>query len=45
VVEGDGRDLKALFVGTDGKELGFALSGSRAAERQALAKTMPDVLG
>jgi rubredoxin-NAD+ reductase len=44
-IEGEGRDLKALFVGTDGKPLGFALSGNRATERQALAKTMPDVLG
>lgn len=44
VVEGDGRDRKALFVAPDGKALGFALSGARAAERQALAKEMPDLL-
>ena len=43
-VEGDGRDLKALFVSKDGTALGFALSGACAAERQALAKTMPGVL-
>ncbi len=43
-VEGEGRDLKALFVSPDGIELGFALSGKRAAERQALAKSMPTVL-
>jgi rubredoxin-NAD+ reductase len=44
VVEGEGRDRKALFLAPDGKALGFALSGSRAAERQTLAKEMPDLL-
>ncbi|OAN50438.1 N-acyl-L-homoserine lactone synthetase [Paramagnetospirillum marisnigri] len=43
-VEGEGGDRKALFVDPDGKPLGFALSGSFAAERQALAKGMPDLL-
>ncbi|RAU20928.1 N-acyl-L-homoserine lactone synthetase [Paramagnetospirillum kuznetsovii] len=43
-VEGQGRDRKALFVGGDGQPLGFALSGSYAAERQTLAKGMPDLL-
>ena len=37
-------DRKALFVGADSKALGFALSGALAAERQALAKEMPDLL-
>lgn len=44
VIEGEGRDLKALFLSPEGKPLGFALSGSRAAERQSLAKVMPDLL-
>ncbi|CAA7628009.1 Rubredoxin-NAD(+) reductase [Candidatus Terasakiella magnetica] len=44
-VEGEGRDRKALFVGADGTALGFALSGRRAAERQSLAKEMPDLMG
>ncbi|CAA7625081.1 NAD(P)/FAD-dependent oxidoreductase [Magnetospirillum sp. SS-4] len=44
VVEGDGRDRKALFIGADGRRLGFALSGGKAAERQSLAKEMPDLL-
>lgn len=43
-VEGEGRDRKALFVGTDGKVLGFALSGAKTAERQSLAKEMPDLI-
>ena len=43
-VEGEGRDLKAVFTGPDGAALGFALSGIRAAERQALGKVMPDLL-
>lgn len=44
VIEGEGRDRKALFLAPDGKPLGFALSGSRAGERQSLAKEMPDLL-
>ena len=44
VVSGEGRDRKALFVGADGQPLGFALSGSFTAERQPLAKEMPDLL-
>ena len=43
-IEGEGPDLKALFVTPDGKKLGFALSGSFAAQRQTLAKEMPDIL-
>ncbi|BAE52231.1 NAD(P)/FAD-dependent oxidoreductase [Paramagnetospirillum magneticum] len=44
VVEGEGRDRKALFVSPGGKALGFALSGTRVNERQSLAKEMPDLL-
>ena len=33
--------VRALFVGNDGKTLGFALLGSATAERQALAAQMP----
>lgn len=43
-VEGAGRDLKAMFVDAQGRALGFALTGSFAAERQALGKIMPDLL-
>ncbi|MCR6631279.1 MAG: FAD-dependent oxidoreductase [Magnetospirillum sp.] len=43
-VEGEGRDRRALFVDGGGKAIGFALSGTRTAERQSLARTMPDVL-
>jgi rubredoxin-NAD+ reductase len=44
VVEGEGRDRKALFVAPDGKALGFALSGTRVSERQSLGREMPDLL-
>jgi rubredoxin-NAD+ reductase len=44
VVEGTGRDLKALFVDAQGKALGFALTGGFAQERQSLGKTMPELL-
>ncbi|KIM00654.1 Rubredoxin-NAD(+) reductase [Paramagnetospirillum magnetotacticum MS-1] len=44
VMEGAGRDRKALFVSPQGKALGFALSGARVNERQSLAKEMPDLL-
>ena len=43
-VDGVGDDLKALFIGPDGKALGFALSGAETKARQALAKEMPDLL-
>jgi rubredoxin-NAD+ reductase len=43
-VEGEGRDLKALFLGEDGKPLGFAVTGACVNERQTLAKDMPDTL-
>jgi len=43
-VEGEGRDLRALYLDQDGKPQGFALTGTKAAERQTLGKTMPDML-
>lgn len=42
--EGDGRDLKALFRAPSGAALGFALSGARTSERQALAREMPALI-
>ena len=44
VIEGEGRDLKALFQTPEGHAVGFALCGARAAERQVLGKSMPDIL-
>ena len=44
LVEGQGRDLKAVFTAPDGAKLGFAVSGTCAADRQALGKIMPDLL-
>jgi len=43
-VEGEGGDLKALFVAPDGGPLGFALCGKRAGEARALAPLMPPLL-
>ncbi len=43
-IEGVGHDRKALYIGADGIPLGFALTGAATAERQALAKEMPDLL-
>lgn len=40
-VEANGQDVKAVFVGTDGKPLGFALTGKATEEKNALAKQMP----
>ncbi|MDR3440443.1 FAD-dependent oxidoreductase [Telmatospirillum sp.] len=44
-LEGEGRDRKALFLDGNDRPIGFALSGARTSERQALAKGMPFVLG
>ncbi|HEY9164259.1 MAG TPA: FAD-dependent oxidoreductase [Magnetovibrio sp.] len=44
VVQGKGRDLKALYMSDDGKALGFALTGNETPARQAMAKDMPDLL-
>lgn len=43
-VEGEGNDLKALFVGSDGRLLGYALTGTAVQERLALNKQLPPVL-
>lgn len=43
-IEGEGDDLKALFVSPEGRALGFALTGAETKGRQALAKDMPDLL-
>ncbi|CCG39585.1 FAD-dependent oxidoreductase [Magnetospirillum molischianum] len=43
-VEGEGCDLKALFVGPDGQPLGFALCGKRTAEARTLATEIPPLL-
>jgi len=43
-VEGEGRDLKALYVNEAGKPVGFALSGAKTAERQTLGRETPDLL-
>ncbi len=43
-IDGDGRDLQALFIGGSGEPLGFAVCGKRVGERQALAKAMPALL-
>lgn len=44
VVEGQGTDFKAIFVGEDGAPLGFALSGAQVSARQTMAKNMPDLM-
>ncbi len=44
IIAGQGRDRKALFRGSDGRPLGFALSGTAVAERQSLAKEMPSLM-
>ncbi|GAB3684619.1 NAD(P)/FAD-dependent oxidoreductase [Salinisphaera aquimarina] len=43
-VEGSGRHLKAVFRGTAGDPLGFALAGNASAERGELSRTMPPLL-
>ncbi len=43
-VETTGDGVKSLFIGTDGKLLGFALNGSATAERAKLAPQLPPVL-
>lgn len=44
-LEGEGQDLKALFVAPDDSPLGFALCGKRVGEARALATQMPPLLG
>ncbi|QSP95279.1 FAD-dependent oxidoreductase [Marinobacter salinisoli] len=44
-VEQDGSNVKALFRSPEGQLLGFAVTGSYAVEKQALAKEMPPIHG
>lgn len=43
-VTADDESVKALFLGADGKLLGFALNGKATAERAALTQQLPPVL-
>ena len=43
-VEASGDGVKSLFVGSDGKLLGYALNGAATAERQKLTPQLPPVL-
>ena len=43
VVEGD--NVRALYRGTDGALLGFALAGPAVADKQVLSKELPPLLG
>jgi len=41
---GDGRNVRALFVNESNQPVGFALTGERVAEREALSQQMPDIM-
>ncbi len=43
-IEGEGRDLKALFQGLSGGAIGFALTGALTSERQRLVRDMPALI-
>lgn len=43
-VEGEGSDLKALYLTADGKLLGYALTGAAVQDRLALNKQLPPVM-
>jgi len=43
-IEADGNHVKALFRSSEGKLLGFALTGTKAAEKMALQKELPAIL-
>ena len=43
-VDADDDGIRALFVGADGMPVGFVLTGSKVADKNALAKTLPAVL-
>jgi rubredoxin-NAD+ reductase len=43
-VEGNGRDIKALCIDSDGKLLGYALTGAAVGEKLSLNKQLPPVL-
>jgi len=44
VVEGQGADIKALYLGADGKLLGYALTGAAVQDKLALNRQLPPVL-
>ncbi len=44
-IEADGQNVRALFRSDDGQVLGFALTGTYAIEKQALAKEVPPIHG
>lgn len=44
LVTGSGRDIHAVFRGPDGRDLGFALTGTKTGHRQSLAGGMPALL-
>lgn len=44
LVTGNSRDLYAVFRGPDGRDLGFALTGTETGARQSLAGEMPALL-
>jgi rubredoxin-NAD+ reductase len=44
-LEADGLNVKALFKDTEGVVRGFALTGAATAEKNALAKLLPPLLG
>ena len=43
-ITADTESVKSLFLGSDGKLLGFALNGKATAERAALTQQLPSVL-
>lgn len=43
-VEGEGNNVKALFRGSDGRLLGYALTGTAVQERLALNKQLPPLM-
>jgi rubredoxin---NAD+ reductase len=43
-ITADDESVKSLFLGADGKLLGFALNGKAAAERGALTQQLPPVI-
>jgi rubredoxin-NAD+ reductase len=44
IVEGEGRDIAALFQAPDGRLLGYALTGNAVQQRLALNKQLPPVM-
>ncbi|MFT5162186.1 MAG: rubredoxin-NAD+ reductase [Alteromonadaceae bacterium] len=43
--EGQAPDLKATYVGEDGRLYGFALTGKKVMERMKLTKQLPPIIG